>query len=91
MTGWNVCLSSMTMNCGKDFSGAKDIHPFWTAYKEAYTNSLAEAEKNNMEAFDEVFFPAGVALYVFGKSQPGRFVHYAVPWLSFAANAFSIA
>ena len=28
---------------------------FWAAYKEAYTNSLAEAEKNNLEAFDEVF------------------------------------
>jgi tryptophan 2,3-dioxygenase len=29
---------------------------FWAAYKEAYANSLAEAEKNNLEAFDEVFF-----------------------------------
>ncbi|MCW3075239.1 MAG: tryptophan 2,3-dioxygenase [Flaviaesturariibacter sp.] len=29
---------------------------FWTLYKEAYSNSLAEAEKNNIEAFDEVFF-----------------------------------
>lgn len=28
---------------------------FWTAYKEAYANSLAEAEKNNLEAFDDVF------------------------------------
>lgn len=29
---------------------------FWTTYKAAYANSLAEAEKNNMEAFDEVLF-----------------------------------
>jgi tryptophan 2,3-dioxygenase len=35
---------------------SNDIHPFWSAYKKAYTNSLAEAEKNNLDAFDEVFF-----------------------------------
>jgi tryptophan 2,3-dioxygenase len=29
---------------------------FWKEYKDAYRNSLAEAEKNNLEAFDEVFF-----------------------------------
>jgi tryptophan 2,3-dioxygenase len=29
---------------------------FWKEYKSAYANSLAEAEKNNMEAFDEVLF-----------------------------------
>ncbi len=29
---------------------------FWKEYKAAYTNSLAEAEKNNMDAFDEVLF-----------------------------------
>jgi tryptophan 2,3-dioxygenase len=29
---------------------------FWTEYKHRYAYSLAEAEKNNMEAFDEVFF-----------------------------------
>lgn len=34
----------------------KEIHPFWNTYKNAYANSLAEAEKNNMEAFDEVLF-----------------------------------
>lgn len=33
-----------------------DEHPFWTAYKNAYSNSLAEAEKNNLAAFDEVMF-----------------------------------
>jgi tryptophan 2,3-dioxygenase len=33
-----------------------DLHPFWSAYKKAYSNSLAEAEKNNLAAFDEVFF-----------------------------------
>jgi tryptophan 2,3-dioxygenase len=29
---------------------------FWKEYKQAYSNSLAEAEKNNLELFDEVFF-----------------------------------
>jgi tryptophan 2,3-dioxygenase len=29
---------------------------FWKEYKTAYSNSLAEAEKNNLELFDEVFF-----------------------------------
>ena len=29
---------------------------FWKEYKAAYSNSLAEAEKNNMEAFEEVLF-----------------------------------
>jgi tryptophan 2,3-dioxygenase len=40
-------------------------HDFWTAYKEAYTNSLAEAEKNNLEAFDEVFFQQRESHYTF--------------------------
>ncbi|MGZ5286080.1 MAG: tryptophan 2,3-dioxygenase [Flavisolibacter sp.] len=41
----------------KGFPEAKsDDHPFWTAYKNAYSNSLAEAEKNNLAAFDEVMF-----------------------------------
>jgi tryptophan 2,3-dioxygenase len=29
---------------------------FWNEYKMAYSNSLAEAEKNNFSAFDELFF-----------------------------------
>jgi len=33
-----------------------DAHPFWNEYKKAYSNSLAEAEKNNLDAFDEVMF-----------------------------------
>src|SRR5690349_1991289 len=33
-----------------------DEHPFWTEYKNSYSTSLAEAEKNNLEAFDEVLF-----------------------------------
>jgi tryptophan 2,3-dioxygenase len=41
----------------KEFDAApEDEHPFWHAYKITYSNSLAEAEKNNVEAFDEVFF-----------------------------------
>ncbi len=30
-------------------------HPFWREYREVYKNSLAEAEKNNIEDFDKVF------------------------------------
>lgn len=31
-------------------------HPFWTEYKKCYSTSLAEAEKNNLDFFDDVFF-----------------------------------
>jgi tryptophan 2,3-dioxygenase len=40
----------------KGFSSANTGDPFWENYKECYSNSLAEAEKNNLAAFDEVFF-----------------------------------
>lgn len=40
----------------KNFPDSGDVHPFWTEYKNRYSNSLAEAEKNNMDAFDEVLF-----------------------------------
>jgi tryptophan 2,3-dioxygenase len=41
----------------KDFSAhTSEEHPFWAEYKKSYSNSLAEAEKNNLQAFDEVFF-----------------------------------
>ena len=40
----------------KDYGPTGNEHPFWEKYKESYRNSLAEAEKNNLEAFDEVFF-----------------------------------
>ena len=33
-----------------------DLHPFWAEYKKRYSNSLAEAEKNNLESVDEVMF-----------------------------------
>jgi len=40
----------------KNFAQSNDIQPFWTEYKNRYANSLAEAEKNNMDAFEEVLF-----------------------------------
>jgi tryptophan 2,3-dioxygenase len=46
-------------------AGSDDLHPFWTAYKKAYQNSLAEAEKHNLEAFDEVFFQHRETHYTF--------------------------
>jgi tryptophan 2,3-dioxygenase len=36
--------------------GKESSWDFWKEYKETYSNSLAEAEKNNLELFDEVFF-----------------------------------
>ncbi len=35
----------------------KNIHPFWAEYRYQYQDSLAEAEKNNLDAFDQLFFP----------------------------------
>ncbi|HEX6191872.1 MAG TPA: tryptophan 2,3-dioxygenase family protein [Chitinophagaceae bacterium] len=32
------------------------LHHFWAVYRDAYTNSLAEAEKGNLESFDAIFF-----------------------------------
>lgn len=40
-------------------------HPFWTAYKEAYHHSLAEAEKHNAALFNEVFFEQRPSQYTF--------------------------
>jgi tryptophan 2,3-dioxygenase len=40
----------------KEYITTTDEHPFWEMYKESYRNSLAEAEKNNLQVFDEVFF-----------------------------------
>jgi tryptophan 2,3-dioxygenase len=40
----------------KSYPANENIDPFWAKYKECYSNSLAEAEKNNLQAFDEVFF-----------------------------------
>ena len=32
-----------------------DVHSFWSVYRNAYKNSLAEAEKGNLESFDAIF------------------------------------
>lgn len=43
----------------KEFAAAADtgidIHPYWATYRQCYTESLADAEKNNLEAFDKIF------------------------------------
>jgi tryptophan 2,3-dioxygenase len=36
-------------------AGMGPLHPFWSEYRYQYQNSLAEAEKNNLAAFDEMF------------------------------------
>lgn len=33
----------------------ESIHPFWAEYRYQYQNSLAEAEKDNLKSFDEIF------------------------------------
>lgn len=38
---------------------------FWTTYKNTYSNSLAEKEKDNIEAFDAVFFQQRESHYTF--------------------------
>ncbi|HTM91120.1 MAG TPA: tryptophan 2,3-dioxygenase family protein, partial [Flavisolibacter sp.] len=43
-------------NLWKNFPQSNAEHPFWIEYKNRYANSLAEAEKNNIDAFDEVLF-----------------------------------
>jgi len=47
--------------------GAWGNFDFWTTYKAAYSNSLAEVEKNNIEAFDEVFFQQRETHYTFSS------------------------
>ena len=32
-----------------------ELHPFWTEYRQRYEQSLAEAERSNLDAFDAVF------------------------------------
>src|SRR4029079_4747698 len=43
-------------NLWKGFPQSKDVQPFWEEYKSRYKDSLAEAEKNNLDAFEEVLF-----------------------------------
>lgn len=34
---------------------SEEIHPFWTEYRYRYEHSLAEVEKDNLQAFDQTF------------------------------------
>lgn len=38
-----------------------NLHPFWAEYRERYRQSLNEAEKNNLEAFDKLFLQSDVS------------------------------
>ncbi len=33
----------------------ENVHPFWSEYRYQYQNSLADAEKNNLQFFDDLF------------------------------------
>ena len=48
------------MSGNPEVSENKD-HPFWIEYKFRYKYSLAEAEKNNIESFDSIFFQSNEA------------------------------
>ncbi len=37
-------------------SDQEGVHPFWAQYREVYVSSLSDAEMNNMETFDLLFF-----------------------------------
>jgi tryptophan 2,3-dioxygenase len=40
----------------------ENVHPFWAEYRYQYQISLAEAEKTNLDAFDEIFIkPSSIA------------------------------
>lgn len=42
----------------KDFvaeDNSENIHPYWSTYRAHYTKSLAEAERNNLDAFNAIF------------------------------------
>ncbi len=42
----------------KDFTATdqqENIHPYWSTYRACYSNSLAEAERNNLEVFNTIF------------------------------------
>lgn len=40
---------------GMEHEPTDDLHPFWSAYKQQYSKSLAEAEKGNEEIFNKTF------------------------------------
>ncbi len=57
----------------KEFDSSFDIHnetqhPFWEKYREAYKNSLAEAERHNLSYFDSVFFKEDPKRQLSGKA-----------------------
>ena len=47
---------SEAVQSGQSKTGGWEGFDFWTAYKKAYAGSLAEKEKENISAFDDVFF-----------------------------------
>ncbi|MFL5740581.1 MAG: tryptophan 2,3-dioxygenase [Flavisolibacter sp.] len=52
----------------KGFPSSDDgEHPFWKEYKQRYEQSLAEAEKDNLAFFDEVFYHQRESHYSFSS------------------------
>ena len=65
---------------------------FWEAYREIYNGSLVEAEKGNLQFFDEVFIKRTAADHgqLFSCNQQGSIIYYAVSWLSLIATSISV-
>jgi len=58
----NTWLERMPFSPSPERDGPWD---FWSDYKKSYANSLAEAEKDNLNTFDEVFFQQRESHYTF--------------------------
>lgn len=57
LNDWLERMPFFDVNSWSSFGTSdNEVHPFWNEYKNRYAHSLAEAEKNNMKAFDEVLF-----------------------------------
>jgi hypothetical protein len=72
-----------------------DPNSFWQIYRNSYHGSLAEAEKGNLEALDEVFFnlkPQTSNLKQLSHAAiKSRLIHHALSWLPIITATFSIA
>jgi tryptophan 2,3-dioxygenase len=64
---WKDLSSSPKPDEGGPALAKEGEHPFWKEYKDRYRNSLAEAEKDNLSAFDEVFFQQRESHFTFSS------------------------
>ncbi|HVF96520.1 MAG TPA: tryptophan 2,3-dioxygenase family protein [Flavisolibacter sp.] len=58
-------LQGRPLSSGQSLLGGWGSFDFWSIYKQAYSHSLAEKEKDNFDAFDAVFFQQRETHYTF--------------------------